>query len=101
MPDGQQERQIGEGFLFQANKPKTVIHIWDDGDTYCRRYSNGKLARSKYTLDYFPPTDGRHICGNCASVYEKYSGGHPAEDLISVHEFGARFVWKEPRRARK
>lgn len=86
-------------FLFRERN--AAIHIWDDGDTYCRRYSNGKLARSKYKLDYFPPTDGRRICGNCASVYEKYSGGHTAEDLISVHEGSVRLVWKEPRRAMK
>ena len=50
----------------------SVAHLWDDGDTYCRMYSTGGLAKKKYVV--VQSRDGKEICHMCNNVFEEYSG---------------------------
>lgn len=52
-------------FLYRPNRTKVAVHLWDDGDTYCRMWSTGGLSPEKYSLHDKPP-ENRKICTECA-----------------------------------
>ena len=58
-------------YLIKKNG-SNVAHLWDDGDTYCRMYSTGGLAKNKYVV--VKNRGEKTICAMCNNVFEQYSG---------------------------
>ena len=52
-------------YLVRKKKPK-VAHIFIDGDTACRLYSTGGLAKRRYRMS--PDPYDQPICVMCANV---------------------------------
>jgi len=61
-------------YLINKNKEDGKAHIWDwgldgDGDTFCKMYSTGGLAKKKYTV--VNELGDREVCSLCRAVWRE------------------------------
>lgn len=66
-----------EGTQYLVWQGGKTAHIWIDGDTACRSYANGAIAKGRRkSFEVIGTPDGRDVCKNCmgkigASVEKK------------------------------
>ena len=53
-------------YLLNPNKPKSVAHLWNGSDTFCRMYSTGGLRKKKQIVS--ESTLGKKVCTMCQNV---------------------------------
>mgnify|MGYP006271415033 CR=1 FL=1 len=54
-------------YLVNLNKDKSRVHLWDEGDTYCKMYSTGGLRKKRYQVT--EDLNNKEVCQMCQNVW--------------------------------